>query len=340
MAFGYQIFFVERAKFRVVRWNPDSGATSIVTGGTGSINPALSVTDPYDLAFNQAGELLVTDKHLNRICRFGRDGMRPLSLSDPNGHRARQADSPSAFVPEELLSPASLFVEKSGALLCAFYDDHTVYRIHSNGRLELVAGLAPNRPYFHDKPRQYVPPNELKSEPILCPTGVVAKRDGTVYFIERMTQTVREIHPERGMRSVFALAKVAEGFRRTSAPPRGRLDDYHPAFPTCLALDGREALFLCDPVHSAVLRLDLEEGTFERVLFTPRGSGSRLDGGPVALAFGRDGTAWVANSNTNTIKAYGVNPVGEWSPKGATLSQVQGDALNLTRGGMGLVVGD
>lgn len=339
MGYGYAVYFAERARNRVVRWDPDSGETDIVAGGSGSGDRSQSLNDPYGLAFDPAGILHVSDKLGNRICRIRQGRLEPLSFQDEDGHRARKPESSLAFDPRKLASPASLHFEKSGCLLCAFYDDETLYRIHPGGRLELVLGVVKNLPYFHDPPRDHVPLSELRSVPLAGPTGVVSRSDGTLFFIERSTQTVREYHPSRELRSLFPSAQAGVWFRKSEAPLRGRFEDYHPLSPEMLALDGSATLHLCDNLHSAVLRLDVEKGSFERVLYSPRGRDSFLDGGPQGLTFAPDGTVWVADSVSQTIQSYAVKKDGTWTPSSSRLEKVLSEPLRLTAGGMGMVVG-
>jgi hypothetical protein len=339
VAFGYAVYFSERPKNRVVRWDPGSGETRVVAGESGSGDRSQSLNDPYGLAFDLDGNLLISDKLNHRLCRLRNNRLEALELKDTNGHRARGPESPAHFEAGRLSCPTSMFVEKGGAVLCAFYDDHTIYRIHPGGRLELLVGIVPNRPYFFNPPREHVPPEELSSEPIFCPTGLVARSDGMIFFIERQTRVVRSYHPNFGLSSIFSLSQASGWLQKTVAPAYGRLDAYHPVSPTSLALDASGTLFLCDPLHSSVLKLNLEASTFERVVFRPRRRGDCLDGGPIAITFGHDGTAWVADSGSGTIQAYSITPTGEWLPASPRLESVQNQPLQIGGGGMGLLVG-
>jgi hypothetical protein len=230
-----------------------------------------------------------------------------------------------------------LVVEKAGSILCAFYDDQTIYRIHPDGRLELVLGIVPNRPYFHNLPRQKIPPEEVGYEPVGSPTALVARSDGTLFFVERMTQVVREFHPKRGLRSVFSLSQMIMWFQRTAAPAFGHLEAYHPVSPVTLALDAKENLYLGDNCHGSILRIEPGKGTFQRVLYHQRGPRSYQDAGPVALAFGPDGTPWVANTDTQDLRAHSIGPDGAWTPASAKLDRVEGEPLRLGGGGMGMI---
>jgi hypothetical protein len=339
MAFGYAVYFSERGAGRVVRWDPDSGAVGIVAGQLNPRGSDQNLSEPYGLAFDPDGHLLIADKHNHRICRVQNGRLIALNLRDETGHRNRRPDSPAFYEPDSLYSPSSLFQEKSGALLATFYDDNTIYRVHPNGRLEHVLGAIRNRPYLVGSPRQHIPPAEAASEPIRGPVGAVSRSDGTIFFIERHIQVVREFHPARGLRSVFSLDQAPVWMMRSEAPERGTLDAYHPMSPSSLALDGQEVLHLCDNLHQCVLKIDVATGTFERKASIPRGAADPSDGGPVAVTFGPDGTAWVAESASGSIRAWPVAADGTWSPGSTSLPPENQDPLALLPGGMGLIVG-
>lgn len=339
MPLGYALYFSERKKNRIVRWDPDSGETRVVAGGAGSGDPSQQLNDPYGLAINDSGELLVSDKLNHRICRLRNGRLEQLEVRDTDGHRSRRPDSPAGYDPATLYSPSALYFEKGGTLLVAFYDDGTIYRIHPNGRLEHLLGLIPNRPYAHEAPRQNVSVNEVKFIPLRHPVGIIARSNGTLFFIERGTQVVREYHPARGLRSLFNLSQMSTWFQRTEAPSRGRMDSYHPVSPVSLALDRNEELYLCDNLHGAVLKLRPDDGTFVRVVYSRRSPVSCSDSGPLAVVFGTDGTAWVANAEGQVIQSYTVGGGDQWTPGPWTLQKVNGEDLELIGGGLGLVLG-
>lgn len=321
----------------MVRWNPDTGETQVIAGDNS--DPAQNPQDPYGIAFDAQGRVIISDKYRHRLCRVSDGRLEALEIKDVDGHRARKADSSSFFDPDRPYCPSSLFRESSGALLVAYYDDNTLYRVHPDGRLELLLGSPRFQGRSYPAFRHDVPPGELKSAMLRGPVGLVARRDGTMFFIERRVQCVREFHPERGLRSIFDVFQQPEWVHKTEAPPRGRLDAYYPVSPVSVVLDANETLHLCDNLHGSILRLSLEDRTFERVLACPRGPNSCLDGGPLALVFGPDGTAWVADSSTQRIQSYTVDSGGKWNPASSRLDRVGNQALWFIGGGMGLAVG-
>lgn len=334
MAFGYSVYFTDRRKKRVVRWQPDSGDVEILA----EASPLHGLSEPYGLAFS-GSDLLVADKFHHRICRIRKGKLEPVEFRVVDNHRVRKPDSPVFFDPHQLPCPTSLFGEASGSVLCTFFEDHTIYRIFPDGRLELILGVVRNVPYLKDEPREAVPSGKAEKTPLWGPTGVVERSDGTLFFVERDAQIVREYHRERGMRSVFTLSQRARWQGALEAPMEGSTHEYHPVSPCTLSLDREGRLHVCDTVHASVLRVDPWNCSFSRVHLSRRKPQVYVDRGPLAAAFGPDGTVWLADSAAGSIRAYAVKPDGDWTPLEHELQIVQREPLDLPSGGMGLVVG-
>jgi len=338
VGFGYAVYFTERATNRVLRWDPDSGDVDVVAGGTPTTEPGQSLSDPYGLAFS-GSDLLISDKHHHRICSVRSGRLHPLELKDVDRHRAIKSDSPRFFDPSILASPTTLVSEPGGSVVCTFFDDHTIYRIHADGRLELLLGVVRNTPHRKGELQETIPCMQARGTPLRGPTGIVEKRDGTLFFVERDVQVVREYYPDRGIRSIFSISQLGRWYKSSAAPESGDTSSYHPVSPTSLALDLDERLHVCDPMHLSVLRVDLKDGTFQRVHLSKRSAEDYVDKGPLAIVFGPDGTAWLSDSAAGSIRAFDVDKRGTWSPRDAELSSVLGEVLKLSAGGMGLVVG-
>lgn len=337
MGFGYALYFSDRVKQRVVRWDPDSGDVDIVANTRTGADPSRMSSDPYGLTFS-GGELVVSDKINSRISRIKAKRLEHIALKDPDKHRARKPESPTFYDPNRLASPTSLFGEPSGSVLCAFYDDNTIYRIHKDGRLELVLGKVQNTHFLRGEPLENVPASEARTTPLRGPMGVLERSDGTIFFVERDSQIVREYHPSRGLKSVFSFSQLGRWYEAPEAPPEGSLQEYHPVAPNSLALDREENLHLCDNIHASVLRIDLVTRRFKRCHLSHRKPNVYIDRGPLALAFGPDGTAWLADSAAESIQAYAVDKQGRWTPRDVRLTSVQNERLSFRPGGMGFLV--
>ncbi len=339
MAYGYRVYFTERAKHRVVRWDPDTGAVATVAGGeaAGAVTDQ-QLRDPYGLAIDRGGHLLIADKLNHRITRMT-SRMESLPQRVMGSHRQMGAQTPlhRRVGLEVMQCPTGLFQEDDGNLLCAYSDDHTIYRMRPEGRLEWVLGVPPNRPQVFGAFQERVPLASIADVGIWGPTGVVKRKDGVIFFIERGYQEVRIYEPGVGLRALFPH-RLAIAFRdRPVAPERAALNDYHSTYPSSLALDGAGRLFMADATQGVVMHIDLEAGVVSKVIdLTGVGGGQ---GGPVAMAFGPDGTAWVLESRTGSVRSYRPNTTGAWAAQSAMLNSRPGEGLTINHGGAGLVCG-
>jgi hypothetical protein len=336
VAFGYAVYFAEPDRNRVIRWDPDQGTAQVVAGA--SPDPDQKLRKPYGLAVDGSGALLIADKLNSRIVRLVGGRLEALPLVDVDGHRDRLPESRASYRPKPPMAPTGLFSEPGGTFLAACFNDNTLYRVHPDGRLELVLGLSPSRAYHITEVRGNVPPAELAETPLNEPTGVVARGDGTIFLIERGYQIVREYHPDRGLRSLFPLGRRGDWMERSGVPAELSLSAYHPAYPGAVALDADDNLHLAEVAHRCVLAIDLDQGRVRRVVESRRGAGPG-PGGIGALAFGPDGTAWVMDAGAGVIEAYEPTPRGAWNSLGVSLDEICGEPLALPEGGAQIAIG-
>jgi sugar lactone lactonase YvrE len=337
--YGYRIYFTERAKHRVVRWDPDSGVVTTVAGGElAAAGSDQALMDPYGLAIDKGGHLLIADKLSNRIVRIT-NRVERVEHHIHDRHRAVRADTPSHRRRnlEVLQCPTGLFVEPNGDVLCAYSDDHTIYRLHRDGRSDLILGVPPNRPQIFGAFREVVPAAELADAGIWGPTSVVARPDGTIFFIERGYQEVRMYRPGGELRAIFPLRLAIPYRDRPVAPDRASISEYHPTFPTSLTLDGAGRLYMTDIAQGVVMSIDLESRRVSKVIDIPATSGPQ--GGPVAMTFGPDGTAWLLESRTGSVRSYRPTSTGLWSALPTVLQSRPGNGLTINHGGAGIVCG-
>ncbi len=338
MSFGYRVYFADRTGNRVVRWDPDSGATAVVAGEPTDKSADQELNEPYGLAWDRDGNLLIADKFNNRICKLENGRLNPIVIRDADGHRRRRPESPRWYDPNLLETPSGIFAEAGGTILCAFHHDHTIYRIHLDGHLELVAGVPRSRRYQFCEPREFAPAPEVTDTPLQLPISAVSLPDGTLYFVERGYQILRELHPTRGLSCVFPLTKRQEFSRAARAPLDVELSQYHPAQPGNLALDAAGTLYMTDHQHACILQIDVTAGRVRRVVESqgnPESSARGISG----LAFGSDGTAWILDAGAGALSGYDTAHGIPWKPLGVALTEIDGVALRLPSGGAGIVTG-
>jgi hypothetical protein len=326
--YNYCIYFTERPRNRLIRWNPDLDIAEVVIGESSEDSDQL-LCDPYGITFFQSS-LYVTDKKHHRICKVEKNRLKELSLLDVDGHRAPIPGVNVLAPRSHLCSPAGIFAEKD-ALLCAFSDDRTIYRIHSDGRLTHVLGILPNRPYAITEINEEVLPKDVANLPLYGPTAVVSREDQTIFFIERGYQTLRMYQPGSTLRCVFPYENYERFKGEKSSPKTSELCEYHPAYPSALAFLASK-LYMADIVHRSIVEIDFKSEQVRTVLQVH----SPGHGGPAGLTFGPDGTAWVIDTSTMTVQGFKSSAGGEWVPTGNVLTEIAGSPLTFFPAGAGI----
>lgn len=289
MSFGYKIYFSDRFTNRVICWEPDSGNSQILVGQDPSEKSYLK--EPYGIAVDHNGDLLIADKYHHRICRLKNGKLENIPTYDPDGHRKtkffKRQNSP--------LSPTGIFAEQSGTFLVSYSDDNTIYRVYPDGKLELVLGIPPSRHYVFRGWTEYFSPEEVPNAPVFMPTGVVGAEDSTIYYIERGYSLVKEFQPKRGIRSLFPLS-LAKRFRNRVGPPEETsTDSYFLPAPISLAIN-RDNLYVADAFHRCVFEIHLPSKQMKLITQTRET--------PSALVFGQDGTLWILNLGERWVHGF------------------------------------
>jgi sugar lactone lactonase YvrE len=328
MAYGYNVYFTERIKNRVMQWNPDTGHSQVVAGG--SVGGEQSLDSPYGLAFDSDRTLLIADKMNHRVVRVKKATLEHIVTKDVDDHRRTR------FIHRKHrpLCPTSIFLERQGTLLVAYSDDYTIYRIHREGRLELVLGVPPGQNGALCGVIEHVDEEHIFETALDQPTAVVARRDGTVFFIERGYQIVRGYHPDTGLHTLFPLSQQRQWPKSRAIPCEMMMDDYHPIFPTGLALDADDVLYLSDTCHRCVWQVDVD-GRRLRMIWRADASVA----GPAAMNFGPDGVLWIHDYGSGRILGVRPEPTGLWSPVPETASTSYEHQSNIITEGAGLVCG-
>jgi sugar lactone lactonase YvrE len=287
MGYGYNIYFTERVKNRVIRWNPDSDLVKIVAGeGVTGLGKDQHLHDPYGLAIDGTGHLLIADKQNHRLVRLTNQ-LEKIKTLDVNGSRGTR------LIPRENspVTPTSIFPCSDGTYVVSYSDDYTIYRVHANGNLELLLGVPPSTPSAF---RGYFPTiaqSELALSPIYQPTSAIVLADGRIMYIERGYQAVRIYTHKEGVRALFAQPHLKGNLLADSLPCTLPFEKYSPTFPTSLTIDNQGSVYLSDAAQRSIWYVDLQNSQMR--LVTRTGGKPGRGGGPSAIACGPDGTIWV-----------------------------------------------
>ena len=143
------------------------------------------------------------------------------------------------------------------------------------------------------------------------PAAITAKEDGTIFFVERAYQMVREYSPGKGFFSLFPLSEKKRFEYIQDPPEETNMDSYFPSYPTSLICKSKDILFLADGRHKCVYEINLESRRMKKVMKTPK-ENYQEEIGPIAIALGLDETLWVHDTAEKCIRGFQKNEMGSW----------------------------
>jgi sugar lactone lactonase YvrE len=316
MAYGYTIYFSCRSNNRVLCWDPDSGRADILAGeGSPFTQPQQKLKDPYGLAVDPTGGVIIADKLNNRIVRIkgGTFTVVPTLDREDRSHRTSLRD---VGFP---VTPAGLSLEPDGTLLISYSEDGTIRRLLPNGTLKVAIGIHPMYNYVLSGCEEIVPPPRSNYFPINRPTSIASEGYGHTYFIERGYQLVRRLDANGVLSCVFKPNP------HISSPPQGvgatvRTSDYAPPFPTSVALNRHGIVYVADAAHGCVWEVDEPNGIARCIGMSDRSGNVKSQAGPAALAFGPDGVLWILDFGEKRV--WGIRPARPDGTIGQTWKRV------------------
>ncbi len=227
------------------------------------------------------------------FCAPGRAGS--VSTVAGTGEKGFAGDGGPA-VAAQLNNPFGLGRGPDGALYVCDTDNQRIRRIAPDGTISTVAGNGSHGWSGDGGPAAAAALNE--------PYELAWDKAGNLYFVERMNHAVRRIDAKTGVISTVA-GTGKPGFGGDGGPAvAAQLNQPH-----SLAFDAEGRLCVCDILNHRIRRIDLRSGRIETWAGTGEKKtardGSRITGsplhGPRALAFGADGTGWLALREGNAL---------------------------------------
>ncbi len=310
MAFGYGVYFTQKHKNQVVRFDPDSDECTVIVSDSEDETTDENLNKPYGLAMGPNNVLYIADKLNHRLCKVNAQGeFCQFDTHDTTGHRKPKIKKQEHFP----RTPTGIAVETSGDLICSYCDEHTIYRVKQDGELELLLGTAPGNHFTFRGLRNHVPLEELSDFPIYMPTALTASGDSGIYFIERGYEAVRRYHPDEGLSTVFCGDVCSNNLPDSS--DEIDLSVFTPAHPTGLAVDSEGRLFVSDGMTGSVVRVDFSSNTFKVIL-----PSSDRCGNSSPIAIGNDGTLWILSLKNNSLCGYTEDGNGYWVSNGKEIT--------------------
>lgn len=296
MTGDFQICWTERRRQRVMAYDPASGARTVLVDAAAAGG---RLCNPYGLAVDSQGYLLIADKGSQAIRRWIDGGLQDVVTRDATGTRAAarpgERDRPRG--------PTGMWRDVDGTILVSYEGEGAIYRIDAAGGLFHVLGAQPGLPAYAGGYRRHFPPGEAETVLLRQPTALVRGHDGTIYFIERIFQDVRAYHPARGLWSLCDRTAPCPSPRETAPdlPDRVSGDVVHPAYPTSLAVDAQGDLYIADAYYRRVWRWDPQAQALVTVVRCDPGLHAS---GPSGLAIAPDGRLWVNDVGAGALRCF------------------------------------
>jgi sugar lactone lactonase YvrE len=305
--------------------------------GDGKPAAELLLCFPMGLAFNQAGELLISDRgrdhERHKVLSYPRRG-RVVWRIDSNGIAhilagtgRRGLATATTALGLDFNYPEALAVGADGSVFVSDGFNHAVYRIHTDGRVTRVAGTGlPG----------YSGDGGPASEAMLDrPADIRLDRKGNLYIADVRNHAVRKVDTSGRITTVAGTGE--KGFSADGTPAaKAKLN-----FPWGLAVDHQDLLIIADGENHRVRRV---QGDGRLVTLAGNGrQGFDGDGGlateaslnsPQGLAFDPSGRLFIGDEHNNAVRVVGTDGristvMGTGSPGRAVIGErAQGSPLN------------
>jgi len=296
------LYFCEIGNHRVRRLDLKTHRISTVAGSgqkgySGDGGPALaaSLNEPYEVRFDQAGNMFFAEMQ-NHVVRRVDAKTHLISTVAGTGAAGFSGDGGPA-IQAQLRQPHSIAFDPQGRLLICDIGNLRIRRVDlSTGTIETWAGTGERKTTPDGAP--------LAGTPLNGPRAIASDPDGNLYLVLREGNAVYRIDARAGR--IHHLAGTGEtGYSGDGGPAKGaRLSG-----PKGIAWAPGGSLYLADTESHTIRRVDLKSGIITTVI----GNGQRGDGPdgdprqcrlsrPHGIFVDRSGTVYVADSESHRIR--------------------------------------
>ena len=296
------LYFCEIGNHRVRRLDLKTHLISTVAGsgqkgygGDGGTAMAAALNEPYEVRFDQAGNMFFAEMQ-NHVVRRVDAKTHLISTVAGTGVAGFGGDGGPA-VKAQLRQPHSIAFDPQGRLLICDIGNLRIRRVDlSTGMIETWAGTGERKPTPDGAP--------ISGTPLNGPRAITSDPDGNLYLVLREGNAVYRIDARTGR--ISHLAGTGEtGYEGDGGPARmARLSG-----PKGIAWAPGGSLYLADTESHTIRRIDLKTGIIATVI----GNGQRGDGPdgdrrqcrlsrPHGIFVDRSGTVYVADSESHRIR--------------------------------------
>ena len=283
------------------QWNVSDFAGTGIKGSAGDGGPAAkaSISEIYGICRSPDGALYICDTDNHQIRRIAPDGT--ISLYAGTGKKGYSGDNGPALK-AELNEPYEIRFDKAGNLFFVDMRDNCVRRIDVKTHvITTVAGTGKAGFSGDGGPATaatFNQPHSIAFDPV-----------GNLYVCDIANNRIRKIDMTSGVISTFAgtgkKAATPDGAKIEGAPLNG---------PRAIDFDKAGNMWLALREGNAVYKLDLSKGTIHRIAgtgakgFTGNGGPaiSATLSGPKGLSVGPDGNAYLADTESHSIRMIDV----------------------------------
>ena len=280
-------------------------STLLGTGTAGSSDT--EVNNPYGMTIGPDGALYWCDLGSHRIRRLD-PKTKSVSTIAGNGKAGYSGDGGPA-TEASLRAPHELVFDRKGDLYFAERDNSVLRKVDmKTGIISTAVGIGVGGYGGDGGPA-------VKAQ-LRQPHCVIRDKDGSLLICDLLNHRIRRFHPDTGMIETWAGtgegAPTPDGSPVSGTPLNG---------PRTMVMAPNGDLYVALREGNAVLRIDAKTKTYHRIAGTgqqgysgdggpalhatfggsARGPAARL-AGPKGLALGRDGTLYVADTDSHAIR--------------------------------------
>ena len=267
---------------------------TIAGGGVGDGGPAINawLESPAGVAVDGAGNLYIADTDNHRIRRVDSSGtITTVAGTGEDGYHGDGGPAINAL----LDSPAGVAVDGAGNLYIADTDNHRIRRVDSSGTITNVSGTG--EPDFSGDGGPAI------AAQLNLPSGVALDSAGNLYVADTWNNRIRRID------TAGTITSIAGNGRRGFSGDGGTAVAARLYYPTGVAVDGSENVYVADASNHRIRRIDTT-GTITTIAGTGE-EGFSSDGGPAiaaqlnlpsGVALDRVGNLYIADTDNHRIR--------------------------------------
>ncbi len=285
------LYFTEVGNHRISRLDMKTHKVTVVAGtgqkgnsGDGGPATAALLDEPYEIAFNRAGDLFFCDRLAHVVRRIDRKTLviTTVAGTGQEGYSGDGGPGTSA----QLKQPHSIVFAPDGTLLIC---DILNYRIRKldlkTGRIETWAGTGVTGKAGEEAP--------LSGTPLAGPRAIAVDKQGNYYLALREGNAIYKMDPKSGRMTLFA-GTGEKGFTGDGGPARlAKLSG-----PKGVALGPDGSLYIADTENHAIRKVDPKG-----VITTVNGNGQRGElARPHGVFVDAKGVVYIGDSENNRIR--------------------------------------